>query len=295
MGFATNRLQSRSQEMAPTLQDLPAEILMLICDSDVSKQQSERLDDCHEQWYQKRLYERQRRLLYENLRLTCKEIDAKIVRYYAQSWHTNGRVELCEADLKKFQIISRGQLAFHVQSVTFSSRSLVEQKEMNYSSDSSNASSHGSWYPQERENASDWSYTHYSFQERNFEFLLGGRSAKLLSSFLPMMPNLKHVQIAQPLRLSEVRDSKLEEIQARWTLAVKIIMSAVLSNAVPLEVLKIGDCRDGQAIHSSVLEHFAIHASKLKALKFIGLNISVSDSQGTFEATPRVLVTNASS
>jgi hypothetical protein len=111
--------------MAATLDGLPAEPLLMIGDS-------------FSDWTRPKAS-------YETFRAICKTIDQKIVRHYGQKWCKDTSIKLNQAGLARIQAISRGQIAFHVQTLTVSCDTLLTSTCNNESSESSDTED-DSWF-----------------------------------------------------------------------------------------------------------------------------------------------------
>jgi hypothetical protein len=188
-------------------------------------------------------------------------------------------VRLQEADLEGLEVLTRGDLAFHIRSVTFSSANMINVLSLNESSESSDVST-DSWYSF---NGTDRSIK-FTFRQLILDFLLGGRCGDILGSAMSTVSNLKRVAITEPVPRSGLKPRKLKEVQPRWTITVKTVISAVLATAAPLEILLVGDSCHNLAVHTSVLEHLSIYRTPLKALRQLRRNIALVDKQGRFLA-----------
>ncbi|KAF2829659.1 hypothetical protein CC86DRAFT_435494 [Ophiobolus disseminans] len=150
---------------------------------------------------------------YKKLRAVNRFTNEKLFHRYGQKWYKNVNVPLCAKGRARLRTISRGQLGFHVQSVTIRCNPLLEQYMCNCSSESSDASGH-SWYQSDR-SLNDLYFTKIAFSEDTPNFLLDGACADLLGPALSNMPSLRTVNIVQPGISEGLRKVKLEELKAR--------------------------------------------------------------------------------
>ena len=74
---------------------------------------------------------RPRRLLCEALRLTCQDLNNKVVRYYGHNHYKRIKVALSETGLSSLPRISQGPLASHIRSVTFDCSKPYHYKDAN--------------------------------------------------------------------------------------------------------------------------------------------------------------------
>ncbi|KAH7075378.1 hypothetical protein BKA63DRAFT_594795 [Paraphoma chrysanthemicola] len=248
-------VQRDSAVMAATLPGLPAELLLkIIRECDIFG----------------------RRAQFQRLRATSKKIDDKIIRFYGQEWYKAVYVRLCDSGLTRLITISQGQLAFHVEAISISCDTLLDEHVFNTSSESSDAKD-DPWY-EDNQRARYGRNTKIAFDETNFSMLMNGTVAQSLGSALPKFPNMKRVSIYQPLPGRNVNTRVLEQLQWRWTLALKVLISAVLSRAVPLQELSLYDERLPGAAHPSVLEHMGMYATQLKAIRTLRLSTTGIDA-----------------
>lgn len=76
------------------------------------------------------------------------------------------------------------------------------------------------------------------------------------------------------------KQAKLDILNAQWTMVVKAALSTILSKAVSLETLDVGQCSINVATHPSVLEILSMYLKQLRAAKMLGLNIAADDTGG---------------
>ena len=115
---------------------------------------------------------RPRRLLCEALRLSCRELDCKTVRYYGYTHYKRIKVPLSEAGINSLLRISQGPLASHIRSVTF---------------DCSNAHFY--------QNAGiSWDYAS-TFDENIMNCLKSNRYVAIVGPALSQLPNLNELLI----------------------------------------------------------------------------------------------------
>jgi hypothetical protein len=99
--------------------------------------------------------DRTRRYLCETLRLTCKELDSKIVRYFGSKHYRLIKVPHTEPGLTRLLCISQGQLADHVKSVTIDYDLIITEHQYACSSRPSDFSEH-SWYQTDEDAGNHW-------------------------------------------------------------------------------------------------------------------------------------------
>jgi hypothetical protein len=159
---------------------------------------------------------------YEKLRLICKTIDQKIVRHYGQRWCKDTCVQLDQASLVRIQAMSRGQIAFHVQMLTISCRTLLTWTYNNESSDSSDTEN-DSWFENGYRMRVDGIVHHYAFNETTFQLLADGICVDTLGSALLRLPNLERVYIIPPSLADGLKITYIEQIKVQWTIARKTL------------------------------------------------------------------------
>jgi hypothetical protein len=247
--------------MAATLDGLPAELLYMIGDSG-------------SHW-------KSPQASYEKLRLVCKTIDQKIGRHYGQRWCKDTCVQLDQAGLVRIQAMSRGQIAFHVQTLTISCRTLLTWTYNNESSDSSGTEK-DSWLENGYRISADGTVNHYAFNETTFQLLADGTCADTLGSALLRLPNLERVYISPPSLAEGLKITYIEQIKLRWTITMKTLLSIIMSKGKPLRVLAFKYPRRALrlAVHASVLEHVGIYMKQLNALTNLDLNFTADENKG---------------
>jgi hypothetical protein len=146
--------------MAADLSSLPIEIV----------QQILRCDD----WAPSRRY------VCEVLRLTCKELNAKILRYYGREYCKKIHVPLTESGLTRILEVSAGQLGYHVRSLVIDCDSILSKQEVNCSTRSWDFNKDDWWDGDFDENFGEYCFTKLSFDDHIMDTLKFGGCAGLL-------------------------------------------------------------------------------------------------------------------
>jgi hypothetical protein len=156
--------------MAADLPGLPVELIHQILECDT--------------WY------RSRRYICEALRLTCKELNAKILRYYGSEYYKTMNVPLTETGLTRILNISAGQLAYHVESLVIDCDTILSKHNFNCSSQSSDFNKNDWWDGDSNDSFGEYCFTRISFDDRIMDLLKFGGCADLLGRFLSGFSNL---------------------------------------------------------------------------------------------------------
>ena len=146
------------------------------------------------------------RKLCEALRLTCKQLDGKIVRYFGITHYKRIKLSFSETGLNRLLRISKGPLAHHVESLTIQCgtvhpfRDVCIQKDPNSLLD---------------ENISNW--------------LEDGECAEILASALSKLPNLGGFHIRETGYNFRVDERKqLELLWTYWATTLRTLLATAI-------------------------------------------------------------------
>jgi len=248
--------------MAGDLPSLPVEILLHVI----------RSEDSWKNW--------SRRILCEALRLTCKELNAKTLRYYGSEYYKQLNVRLTKSGLQRLLHISKGELAYYVQSIVIDCDSLLNQQEFNCSSQSSGFSKHDWWDGDSNASFGMFCFMKISFDDGTMDLLKYGGCADLLGRSLSMLPHLRAVCIQQPHLQEIMKEDKWTELQSRWSIAVQQLLTITLSKARPLEFLSIRPHGYALPTDPIALRNLATFVGQLAKLRALHLNLALDDDQG---------------
>jgi hypothetical protein len=135
--------------------------------------------------------------LFNALRGTCLEINAKLVYFFGSRHLKNISFTLDEASFSQLQAISRSSLCLHVQAITIKVTTLFEEDFIEDASDTTDASE-GSWYTKEAFRYMDTDKCICTFSESVANFIVEGSCSKMLAESFPRFFNLRSFRIAPP-------------------------------------------------------------------------------------------------
>jgi hypothetical protein len=165
--------------MAPSLPDLPAELLLEIVGS---------------------LTPSERRKTMEQLRATHPQIDEKIVHHYAMEYHKSVTLHLNRTTLTSFGSIVTGYLGANIQSLSVDLSGLIgantHHPDWDFGSDSADSEAQFLKTANDRCKVKDlkiddsWETKTCGLDEVFFEFIADGSYAALLDRTLPKLQNM---------------------------------------------------------------------------------------------------------
>ncbi len=246
--------------MPLTILDLPMEILNLIVES-VPIESS---------WAGRR----KRRDMCFLLRLTCKEINAKLLRYYGVNLYKRIKVSLIPDNLTVLNRLSQGPLAHHIESLTFDVEAIVSTK--------------------------PWAgVSVLRFLEEDADFLfetspkrvlkvrdprtaavLFGLCPVLLGPTLSRLSGLKEFHILGPYNCGEMNRTAWNHLSSMWSGVIRSLFTLALSQAPRLEVLA-ADSRNPLYACASVLENIAMCWRQRETLTTLHLCLNFDNCIGT--------------
>jgi hypothetical protein len=182
--------------MAPSLPELPAELLLKIIESEVEPEKHPDLD-----FVSFKPSEMQKRM-YIALRSTCREINAKVVYFFGSKYFKNVRVQLNEVGMEKLQAISHSPFRAHVCGLNIFVSTLFHQILLDGESDTTDASQ-CSWYGESAMGDMDIENCKCSFNESLAEFISDGSCGRMLGQALTEFNNLSSFSFRHPMVYSE--------------------------------------------------------------------------------------------
>jgi hypothetical protein len=147
-----------------------------------------------------------------DLRLTCQELNTKLLRFYGTEFCGRVKVPLTEAGLRRLLVLSKSAMAPHVQSMAIDCDCLHDREE-----------TLESWQLTSFQ-ATDWdkvwSYNGVEHNELSFyndvvDMVKSGRCAAFLVPSLDKLANLEELHFLQPTVLSRVTLRNGYELQSR--------------------------------------------------------------------------------
>ena len=249
--------------MAPSLPDLPAEVLFLIMQS------------YGKSW---------ERTLTEKLRSTCKQLNEKLVFFYGSTYFTSIDVNMNGDDLTTLHSLARGNLGMHVQSLSIHTTTLVERTEVSMYSDSSSQSD-GSWYSYNEMDDCTGKTSYFRFDEDVLKLLTDGTCVKVLARALEDLRSLNSITIHPPVVLDPdcthgMKQKKLEEVKLRWSMALRALLPTVFSYGPLLQVLHIKATQPSVPVPISTLNLFALSPHRLTLLRRFEVNLDIDIRSG---------------
>jgi hypothetical protein len=218
--------------MAPSLPDLPAELLLKIIESDVEPEEHPYL------WYSSITPSKKQKFMYIALRSTCREINAKVVYFFGSKYFRTVRFKVDQTNLVRLQAISQGTLGVHVQSIEADVSTLLEYETVETDAESTDASpTIDSWYSTQQQNIYEIWQFYFSFNEDVVDFVASGACDQILSQAMAAFHNLKTFTIRPPDIMGRMKEVKMRDLLSRWLLVSKTLLSCALSHGVTLEAL----------------------------------------------------------
>lgn len=198
------------------------------------------------------------RKLCEALRLTCKELDRKIVRYFGNTHYKRIKLSFSETGLNRLLRMSRGPLAHHVESLTIQCgtvhpfRDVCIQKDPNSLLD---------------ENISNW--------------LKDGDCADILRSALSNLPNLSGFHIRETGYNFRVRERKqLELLWTYWAKTLRMLLATAIPTIRSLEELSICANSTIMAADPSHLGDIITFTDQLGKLRMLQIDMVLGNGKG---------------
>jgi hypothetical protein len=227
--------------MSASLAEMPSELLLKIIENEPFP------------FHQKRLFIRPR--------VPCSEINANIVYFFASRHLKHVTFRLDETDFMLLQAISESALSVHVQSITIRVATLFEEDLYEDASDTTD-SSQCSWYAKEQLELMDVAKCICAFSESVTNFMVSGSCSQMLIAAIPPFLNLKAFRISPPYYAGEMIAKKLQEIESRWLVVSKIILSAIVAGNIGLEEFAIERGYDELQLPLSALDMTTVHWPK---------------------------------
>lgn len=255
--------------MAPTLPDLPAELLLEIVGN---------------------LTPSERRKTMEQLRATHPQIDEKIVRAYASEYHRSVALHLNRTSLTSFESIAKGYLGANIQSLSIDLsgliRAIVHRPDSN--SDSTDIEVMALKTVQEPQTIGDSRATRKTCLDENFfRFLVDGSCAALLIRMLPNLQSMSSLIIRRVPRSSNFDMNQWKDLINRWRLVLRIMFSAVFNHCRPLQLLNIERNDDYPSSTIPILDVASFSPECLPSIKDLAFDLDVSSIYG--KSYPNVL------
>jgi len=208
------------------------------------------------------------RKLCEALRLTCKQLDSKIMRYFGNNHYKRIKLPFSKTGLNRLLRISRGPLAHHIESVTIQCgtvhpfRDVCIQKDPNSLLD---------------ENISNW--------------LKDGDCAEILASALSKVPNLSGFHIRETGYNFRVDERKqLELLWNYWAATLRTLLATAIPTIQSLEELSI--CANSTIMaadpsHLGDIITFTDQLGKLQMLQMLQM-LQIDMVLGTGKGTSKI-------
>lgn len=248
--------------MAPTLPDLPTELLVAIARS------------YKEPW---------ERIMTATLRCTCKQLNEKLVFFFGSIYFANLDVKMDDACITALQLLARGPLGIHVLSLKIYTNTLIQQTETSMQSESSSQSD-PSWYSH---NETNFSYISlFRFDEDVLRFVVDGSCCvKRLVRPLGNLSALNSVTIHPPAVLDTetthgIKAKKLREIKLRWSMAMRALLATILNHGPELQALRIKATQPSVAVPISALNLFAMSPHRLTRLCRFEIDLDIDVRSG---------------
>tara|TARA_R110002003_G_scaffold191_19_gene14857 strand:- start:23164 stop:23910 length:747 start_codon:yes stop_codon:yes gene_type:complete len=237
--------------MAPSLLDLPAELLLKI------------VEDGSPFWQES---------AYNALRATCREANGKLVHFFASKYFQKLRPSLTVSHLQCLHGISKNSIGSYVQTVELSVSTLFTHIHVDPDCESTDAS-RCSWYTEEQLSRVGFMSDQFRFNEEVMDFMADGSCASMLGEALSGLPILKCLTIRPPTVHGRMKAAKLDDIRSRWMLACKIILSAIFSRETTVQELTFTSGQCYLAVPISALDVTATHATHSVAMSKLCLDL----------------------
>lgn len=235
--------------MAPSLPDLPAELLLEIVKSFPSYLHRHAM---------------------ELLRATHPQINEKIVHAYAFKYHRTVTLYPDRTKVTRLQSIAAGYLGGNIESLSIDLMNFVRVETRKTDSDSTDAE------------VVDWRVQRYgedkmkyNFDDDLFTFVTDGSCTTLLEKTFPEMHNMSSLTIHSGRCFREFNEKQIEELKARWRLLLRIILSAVFNHCRPLQTLRIERYCPTVTMSIPILDLAGISADRLSSIKELAFDLDV--------------------
>ncbi|KAI4605438.1 hypothetical protein J4E83_010636 [Alternaria metachromatica] len=203
--------------------------------------------------------EGQRRFrLCEALRLTCQELNSKVMRYFGINHYKRLQVPLSEIGLDRLLRISKGPLAHHVKSVTVQCGAAHQFRiaRLRPGFDS-------------------------PFDEKTINWLQSGGCAEILGPALSNLPNLSGFHIVEPglCKTRVIKQKELELLSVRWAVAVRALLVIADTATQALEALSI--CANNPLM-AAIPSHLGDIIIFTKQLRMLRIDIAFGNGKDAF-------------
>ena len=184
--------------------------------------------------------------LCEALRLTCQELNTKVMRYFGTNHYKRIQVPLSEIGLDRLLRISEGPLAHHVKSVTVQC-----------------GAAHQFQVARLRPGFDT------PFDENISKWLQSGGCAEILGPALSNLPNLSGFHIVEPglCKVRVIKQKELELLSVRWAVAVRALLAIANTATQALGALSICANNPMMAAIPSHLEDIIIFTKQLQMFR----------------------------
>jgi len=199
-----------------------------------------------------------RRKLCEALRLTCKQLDSKIMRYFGNNYYKRIKLPFSETGLNRLLRISRGPLAHHIESVTIQCGTVHPFRDVCIQKDPDSLLD---------ENISSW--------------LKDGDCAEILASALSNLPNLGGFHIRETGYNFKADERKqLELLWDYWAATVRTLLATAIPTIRSLEELSICANSTIMAADPSHLGDIITFMNQLGKLRMLQIDMVLGTGKG---------------
>lgn len=206
------------------------------------------------------------------MRLTCKELDAKLLRFYGTECCRQVKVVLSESGLQGLLSLSQSSVALHIQSLAIDCDLLLEQQQPRATSSESSGCDDVSSDSQMDED--EWN-SNRTTNQSIIDLVKYGTCATLLVPALGNLSNLQELHLLQPGMLSGMKQEKRDMLRDGWAVMVRSLLSITMPRISPLQVLDMRSFGGELSVDMITLEDMAIHMCQLSHLKKLHLNLAV--------------------
>ncbi|KAH7090762.1 hypothetical protein FB567DRAFT_590139 [Paraphoma chrysanthemicola] len=247
--------------MAPTLPDFPIELLLYIAESGTTLEQI---------------------FAHTNLRATCRTLNNKLVHNFELKHFHTARPKLTRTGLRFLLETSNRSIGRNIQTVELSASTLFTPMRIIPGSGPADDSI-CSWATIEQELSSPMIEPNHShFNNELLDILADGSCASMLSGALSALSAVKSLKIRSPSIPDGMKATTLHSLRKRWTLACKVLLSAVLSRPNTLEELRLEAGQCDLAIPISTFAVTAADTSLSDSITKLDLSLAANSKQRKF-------------